>query len=258
MSELADKIVFLTGGSMGIGYECALKYSEAGAKLVVVSNDPVSLEQTIDKLGNKHLGILCDVSNATDVERAIQQTLDRFGRIDAIHNNAGIAQPSKPLHETGDGEWQSLFDINVKSIYLTTKYGFDALKKVEGCILNTSSLVGEIGQENHAAYTATKGAINALTKSMALDYARHKIRVNAVAPAGVWTPMLRKWSKEQGNDDAMEKYLGQIHPLGYCPEGDVIADVCVFLLSDKARFITGCVLPVSGGAELGYRVQITD
>lgn len=255
MPILANKIIFLTGGSMGIGFECALKYAEAGAKLVVVSNDPVSLEQTANILGNEHLGVLCDVSNAVDVEKAIRLALDRFGRIDAIHNNAGIAQPSKPLHETGDEEWQSLFDVNVKSIYLTTRYGFDALKRVGGCILNTSSLVGEIGQENHAAYTATKGAINALTKSMALDYAKYKIRVNAVAPAAVWTPMLRKWSKEQGNAESMEDYLAHIHPLGYCPEGDVIADTCVFLLSEKARFITGCVLPVSGGAELGYRVQ---
>jgi NAD(P)-dependent dehydrogenase (short-subunit alcohol dehydrogenase family) len=120
-------------------------------------------------------------------------------------------------------------------------------------MLNTSSLVAEIGQENHAAYTATKGAVNSLTKSMALDYARFQIRVNALAPAAVWTPLLREWNNEQHNNGSMEEYLKQIHPLGYCPEGDVIADAAVFLLSDKARFITGCIMPVSGGAELGYR-----
>jgi NAD(P)-dependent dehydrogenase (short-subunit alcohol dehydrogenase family) len=113
--------------------------------------------------------------------------------------------------------------------------------------------VGEIGQDNHAAYTATKGAINALTKSMALDYAPYKIRVNAVAPAGVWTVMLREWGQSQPDADGIEAYLNGIHPLGYCPEGDVVADACVFLVSDKARFITGSVMPVSGGAELGYR-----
>jgi len=119
--------------------------------------------------------------------------------------------------------------------------------------LNTSSLVGEIGQEIHAAYSATKGAINALTKSMALDYAQYGIRVNAVAPAGVWTPMLRNWSAQQPDADSVKSYLDDIHPLGYCPEGDVIADACLFLISENARFITGCILPVSGGAELGYR-----
>ena len=238
---------------MGIGYECALKYAEAGARVVIVANDAYSLETTVNELGPEHLGILCDVSQPAAVANAIQQTLSRYGRIDAIHNNAGIAAPSKPLHLTDDAEWELLFNVNLKSIYLTTKYGLDALKAARGCILNTSSLVGEIGQENHAAYTATKGAVNALTKSMALDYAPFNIRVNALAPAAVWTPMLRKWNGEQEDVGAMEAYLKHIHPLGYCPEGDVIADAAVFLLSDKARFITGCVLPVSGGAELGYR-----
>ncbi|ANI90575.1 short-chain dehydrogenase [Arachidicoccus ginsenosidimutans] len=253
MQLLEDKIIFLTGGSMGIGFECAKKYAAAGAKVIIVSNDKISLDNAIEVLGREHLAILCDISNEDEVKHAITQALSVFGKLDVIHNNAGIAHPSKPLHETSNDEWQRLFDVNLKGIFYTTKYGLDALKKSKGCILNTSSLVGEIGQENHAVYSATKGAVNALTKSMALDYAQYKIRVNAVAPAGVWTPMLRSWAKEQSNASEIEKYLDKIHPLGYCPEGDVIADACVFLLSDKARFITGTVLPVSGGAELGYR-----
>jgi NAD(P)-dependent dehydrogenase (short-subunit alcohol dehydrogenase family) len=252
MGLLSDKIIILTGGSMGIGFECAKKYAEAGAIVIVLSNDSVSLADAMKELGMKHHGILCDVSVGEEVAMAIEETLQRFGRIDVIHNNAGIAAPSKPLHLTEEEEWNRLFDVNVKSIYLTTKYGLDALKLTQGCILNTSSLVADIGQENHAAYTATKGAVNSLTKSMALDYARFNIRVNALAPAAVWTPLLREWNSEQDNE-SMEEYLAQIHPLGYCPEGDVIADAGVFLLSDKARFITGCILPVSGGAELGYR-----
>ena len=115
-------------------------------------------------------------------------------------------------------------------------------------------MVGVMGQEIHAAYTATKGGMNALTKSMALDYAKQGIRVNAVCPAGTWTPMLRQWAREQPNPASVHRYLDEIHPLGYCPEGDVIADASVFLLSDKARFITGHIMHVSGGAELGYRV----
>lgn len=143
--------------------------------------------------------------------------------------------------------------MNLKSIYWTTRYGLTALKQTRGCILNTSSMVGELGQARHAAYTATKGGINALTKSMALDYAPFGVRVNAVCPAGVWTPMLRDWATQQPNPAEIETYLKNIHALGYCPEGDVIADVCVFLLSDAARFVTGCLMPVGGGAELGYR-----
>ena len=253
MHLLRDKVIFLTGGSRGIGWECAKKYREEGAFVAIVSNDAPSVKEAITLLGGEHLGLECDVSQAADVEKAIRLTLERYGRIDVIHNNAGIAHPSRPLHETGDGEWNNLFDTNLKSIYHTTLYGLDALKAVQGCILNTSSLVGAIGQENHAAYSATKGAIDALTKSMALDYARYKIRVNAVSPAGVRTPMLREWEDAQPNPALMRAYLDGIHVLGYCPEGDVIADACVFLLSDKARFITGHILPVSGGAELGYR-----
>jgi NAD(P)-dependent dehydrogenase (short-subunit alcohol dehydrogenase family) len=197
--------------------------------------------------------LVADVLNENDIKRTVEYTLYKYGRIDVVHNNAGIAHPAKPLHETTGSEWNDLFDINVKGIFYTTKYSLRGLIKTQGCILNTSSMVGDIGQENHAAYSATKGAINALTKSMALDYAPFKIRVNAVAPAGVWTPMLREWNAAQENAKDIERYLNEIHALGYCPEGDVVADVCVFLISEKARFVTGLIMPVSGGAELGYR-----
>lgn len=250
---LSNKIILITGGAQGIGLECAKAYTARGALVVILDKDEQLIDEALKIVGPKHSGICCDVSKADEVEKAIQETLQHFGKIDAIHNNAGIAHPSNALHETTEEEWEQLMNVNVKSVFLTTKYGIAALKKTKGCILNTSSLVGEIGQELHAAYTATKGAMNALTKSMALDYAAYGVRVNAVAPAGVWTPMLHQWNGEQEFPQQMENYLQQIHPLGYCPEGNVIADACVFLLSDMARFITGCILPVSGGAELGYR-----
>jgi meso-butanediol dehydrogenase / (S,S)-butanediol dehydrogenase / diacetyl reductase len=253
MPQLANKIIFLTGGSMGIGLECAKKYAEEGAKLVIMSNDEASLKESLSILGDQHSTFFGDISNEINVKNGIQFALDRYEKIDVIHNNAGIAYPSKPLHETSDAEWQNLFDVNLKGILYTTRYGLESLKQTQGCILNTSSLVGQIGQENHAVYAATKGAVNALTKSMALDYAKYKIRVNAISPAGVWTPMLRKWGKSQEDTEKIEKYLDDIHILGYCPEGDVIADACVFMVSEKARFITGNIMPVSGGAELGYR-----
>lgn len=249
---LDNKIIYLTGGTKGIGLECARAYTAEGATVVIVANDIASVDSCKTILGTEDV-LLADVSDEADVSRTIRYTLDKYGRIDAVHNNAGIAHPAKPLHETTAKEWDDLFAINVKSILHTTKHAFSALRETRGCILNTSSLVGEIGQEDHAAYSATKGAMNALTKSMALDYAPFHIRVNAVAPAGVWTPMLREWNASQENANDMERYLNEIHPLGYCPEGDVIADVCVFLLSEKARFVTGLILPVSGGAELGYR-----
>lgn len=250
---LKDKIIFLTGGSCGIGYECAKAYAAEGAKVAVIARDREGVEKTVEELGPDHLGIVCDVTHDEEVKAAVEKTLSRYDHLDAVHNNAGIATPSKPLHETTDAEWDALFDVNLKGVLHTMRHAFPALVKSHGCVLNTSSLVGVIGQEIHAAYTATKGGLNALTKSMALDYAKHGIRVNAVCPAGVWTPMLRQWCSEQPDPSSTARYLDEIHALGYCPESTVIADACVFLLSEKARFITGHIMNVSGGAELGYR-----
>jgi NAD(P)-dependent dehydrogenase (short-subunit alcohol dehydrogenase family) len=250
---LKDKVILLTGGSCGIGRDCANAYVAEGATVVAVARDEDGIEGVAAELGSKHFGIVCDVTRDAEVKAAVEKTLSRFGRLDAVHNNAGISSPSKPLQETSDCEWDELFEVNLKGVLHTTRHAFDALMKSKGSILNTSSLVGVIGQELHAAYTATKGGLNALTKSMALDYAKHGIRVNAVCPAGVWTPMLRQWCAEQSNPDSTARYLDEIHPLGYCPESSVIADACVFLLSDKARFITGHIMHVTGGAELGYR-----
>lgn len=250
---LKEKVIFLTGGSTGIGLDCAKAYAAEGAHVVLCARNGDLAAEEAAKLPGRHCGMSCDVSNGQEVETTIRFILGEFGRLDAIHNNAGIASPSKPLHETTEAEWDTLMDINLKSIYWTTRYGYPHLKSSRGSILNTSSLVGVIGQSIHAAYTGTKGAMNTLTKSMALDYAEDGIRVNAVCPAGTWTPMLRKWCAEQPDPSSIEKYLDDIHPLGACPEGDVIADACVFLLSDKARFITGHIMHVSGGAEIGYR-----
>ena len=250
---LQDQVIFLTGGSTGIGLDCAKAYAAEGAKVALVARNADQSAQAAADLGADHLGFACDVSNDSDVKAAIARVLKHYGKLDAIHNNAGVGNPSKPLHETTDDEWDALFSINLKSLLHTTRHGIDALRETKGCILNTSSMVGVIGQAHHAAYTATKGGMNTLTKSMALDYAKDGIRVNAVCPAGTWTPMLRQWAADQPDPAGVAKYLDDIHPLGYCPEGDIIADSCVFLLSAKARFITGHIMHVSGGAEIGYR-----
>jgi len=250
---LKDKVIFLTGGSCGIGRDCAKAYADEGAKIVIAARDREGVEVVAAELGPEHMGIVCNVTRNEEVKAAVEKALKHFGRVDAVHNNAGISSPCKPVHDTTDDEWNDVFDVNLKGVLHTTRHAFGALAASKGCILNTSSLVGVIGQELHAAYTATKGGLNALTKSMALDYAKYGIRVNAVCPAGVWTPMLRQWCSEQPDPVSSVRYLDEIHPLGYCPESTVVADACVFLLSEKARFITGHIMHVSGGAELGYR-----
>ena len=251
--NLEGKVVIVTGGGDGIGRECALAYARDNATVAILDKDLRSAQRTAAELNSPGLALELDVSDGTAVKSAIATVLKEFSRIDAVHNNAGIATPSKPLHETSEEEWDNLQVNNLKSVYWTTRYAFESLRASKGTILNTASMVGLIGQQDHAAYVATKGAIISLTKAMAADYALCSIRVNAICPAGVWTPMLEQWCGEQKDPESIRKYLDDIHLLGYCPRGDVIADAAAFLLSDKARFITGCILPVSGGAELGYR-----
>jgi meso-butanediol dehydrogenase/(S,S)-butanediol dehydrogenase/diacetyl reductase len=252
-ADLSGKVIVLTGGADGIGRECALAYARAEATAAILDRDLERAQRTATEAGGDCIALHADVSDGDQVNSAISTVLKRFGRIDAVHNNAGIASPSKPLHETTEQEWDDLQRINLKSVYWTTRFAFEALSESKGAILNTASMVGLIGQQDHAAYVATKGAMISLTKAMAADYARYSIRVNAVCPAGVWTPMLEKWCDEQSDPKNIRQVLDDMHLLGSCPHGDVIADAAVFLLSSKARFITGCILPVSGGAELGYR-----
>jgi meso-butanediol dehydrogenase / (S,S)-butanediol dehydrogenase / diacetyl reductase len=251
--ELSGKVIVLTGGAAGIGRECAAAYVREGAVVAVLDRDGEKAAQTAAELGSDCMAAQADVGEGPAVEAALHAVLLRYGKLDAVHNNAGIASPSKPLDQTMEHEWDELMRVNVKSVFWTTRFALDALAAGKGSILNTASMVGLIGQDNHAAYVASKGALIALTKAMALDYAPKGIRVNAICPAGVWTPMLQKWCAEQPDPDPIRRSLDEIHPLGACPQGDVIADAAVFLLSQRARFITGCILPVSGGAELGYR-----
>ena len=251
--ELSDKVVVLTGGGDGIGADCAMAYAREGASVAILDRNLEGAEHVAARAGGGCFALRVDASDGTMVESAIVQVLKRFGRIDAVHNNAGIAHPSLPLHETSEGEWDQLFRVNLKSVYWTTRSAFSALTASKGAILNTASMVGLIGQPDHAAYVATKGAMISMTKAMAADYARYSIRVNAICPAAVLTPMLERWCAEQPDPVKTQEMLDTIHLLGPAPRGDVIADVAVFLLSHRSRFMTGCIVPVSGGAELGYR-----
>ena len=251
--DLEGKVIVLTGGASGIGRECAIAYAREGATVAIVDRNFEEAQAAAKELDNRSIAYRADVSNGTEVEAVITALLKEFGRLDAVHNNAGIVSPSCPLHETTEEQWDDLHRTNLKSVYWTTKFAFPALVESKGAILNTASMVGLLGQQDHAAYVATKGGMISLTKAMAADYAKYQIRVNAVCPAGAWTPMLEQWAADQPNPAGIRQYLDDIHLLGYCPRGDVIADAAAFLLSPKARFITGCILPVSGGAELGYR-----
>src|SRR5882724_9820611 len=133
---LQDRIIFLTGGSTGIGRECAIAYAQEGATIAIVDINGSGAQKAATELGPGHIGIQCDVSSGSAVEAAVSRTLATYGRLDAIHNNAGIASPSKPLDETTEQEWDALFNTNLKGILHTTRHGLEALKQAHGCILN--------------------------------------------------------------------------------------------------------------------------
>ena len=151
-------------------------------------------------------------------------------------------------------EFGKVVDLNLTGTVLPCKiFTADMAKRKAGVVVNIASIHAERTLPGVFPYNVAKAAVAAMTKSMALDYAKYQIRVNAVCPAWVLTPAVEDWMSQQPDHQKTSEYIKTIHPLGYCPQGDVIADACVFLLSEKARFITGCTLPVSGGAELGYR-----
>jgi NAD(P)-dependent dehydrogenase (short-subunit alcohol dehydrogenase family) len=241
MRSLNDKVIFITGGASGIGAHCAQAYAKAGAKLLVLDKDETALSGLMAELGSGHISFCGNVQRETDIKNAFELTLNQFGRIDAIHNNAGIASPSTPVDHTSEEEWDLLFSVNLKSVYWTAKYGIESLKKTKGCILNTSSMVGEIGQQNHAAYVATKGGMNALTKAMALDYASFGIRVNAVCPGYTDTPLLEPMTPTMRA--AIVSQVGMAR-LG---NPDEIAEVVSFLASPASSYCTGEVFSASGG-----------
>jgi len=142
--ELTEKVIVLTGGGDGIGRECALAYGREGARVAIVDRDLDAAHRTVAEIGGGSIALGADVSDGEMVRIALTAVLDQFGRIDAVHNNAGISSPSKPLHETTEDEWDDVQRTNVKSVYWTTRFAFEALKASRGCILNTASMVGLI------------------------------------------------------------------------------------------------------------------
>jgi len=146
---LAGKVIFVTGGADGIGRECALAYAREGAHVVVADKQRDIAQETVAELRVPRLAVYCDLSDGASVEAAIQKAVTEFSGLDAVHNNAGIASPSKALHETAEEEWEQLHRVNVKSVYWTTRFGLELLAARRGCILNTASMVGLIGQSNH-------------------------------------------------------------------------------------------------------------
>jgi NAD(P)-dependent dehydrogenase (short-subunit alcohol dehydrogenase family) len=244
------KVALVTGGGSGIGRAAALAFAEAGAKVVVSGRREAEGFETIaliKKAGGQGTFIRGDVSNEADVEKLVAQTVKTYGRLDAAFNNAGIeGEIGKPTHEQSVANYRSVMDINVLGVLLAMKHEIGAmLKNGGGSIVNNASVGGLVGFPGVSVYVASKHAVLGLTKTAALEYAKQGIRVNAVSPGGIETPMLNRFTGGPGTD--FSNQLAGMHPIGRVGRPEEIAEAVVWLCSDKASFVSGVSLAADGG-----------
>jgi NAD(P)-dependent dehydrogenase (short-subunit alcohol dehydrogenase family) len=254
--KLSGKVIIVTGAAKGIGLGCAKICAEQGASVVIGDIDRkegMQAERALIDAGGAALFVSCDMTNEEAVRQLIQKTLDRFERLDCLLNNAGWHPPANNIDDISVMDFEGLLRLNLTSTFMACKYAVPHLRKERGSIINMSSEVGLIGQAMAVSYVSTKAALIGLTKALALDLAQEGVRVNAVCPAGVQTPLMREWAATQYDPQAALKLVDSWHPLGRMATAEEIGRVCAFLASDDASFITGQAICPDGGAALGYR-----
>jgi NAD(P)-dependent dehydrogenase (short-subunit alcohol dehydrogenase family) len=252
--ELRGKVAIVTGAAKGIGKGCAMVLAQAGASVAIADLDEAegrALANELSSTGSAAIAVKCDVSSSDDVRALIENVVAHFGGLDILVNNAGY-HISKNIEVTSEQEWDYILRNNLKSVFLCSKYAIPHLRERRGCIVNMSSMVGLVGQTNAGAYSATKGGIIAMTKGMALDFAKDGIRVNCICPGWVQTPLVEDWFGQQPDPDAARKYIFGVHPLGRIATPEEVGRAALFLASDAAAFVTGVALPVDGALTLGY------
>ena len=235
-----EKVAIVTGGASGIGLATTKKLLSEGANVVIL--DLKMDEEIINSLGENVLYLKCDVSNEENVKNCIEEIIKKFNHIDYLVANAGIGGSASKPHEVSMDEWNKVISVNQTGIFLLNKYVInEMLKNGKGAVVNTSSMYGLVGSTTSFAYSASKGAINQMTRSLALTYARDNIRVNAIAPGYVDTPILSMVP------DNIKEAMGNELPIGRLGKDTEIANLICYLLSDDASFITGAIIPIDGG-----------
>lgn len=247
MLNFKDKVVLVTGATAGIGRATAEAFAAAGATLVLTARNAAAgaeLRSSLRTRGTKVTFLQGDVAREESVRSWIEATAQEFGRLDVAVNNAGIEGQLGPIADQTAENFERVFDANVKGMLFALKHEIPLIAKQGGAIVNVSSMVGEIGMAGASVYVASKHAVNGLTRSAALETARMGIRVNALAPGGVITPMFERFT---GGNKEMQAGFANGHPIGRLAQPGEIAQAILFLASDEAKFMTGSIVSMDGG-----------
>ncbi|MCI4064100.1 glucose 1-dehydrogenase [Micromonospora sp. R77] len=242
-----DKVAFVTGGASGLGAAAARRFASEGARVVIADINTEGAEQVAAGLPDAY-AVTVDTGEAVSVEQGIADAMQRYGRLDVIFNNAGIDGQQQPLHEMDVENWERVRRINGDGVFFVLKYGIEALLHGGGgSVVNTSSTTALAAQENISPYTFTKAGIVGLTRSAAIEYAARNVRVNAVAPTVVMTPLVEHFIDTAPDPAQMRRQMESFNPKPGIPTPDDVAGVVAFLASDDAAWITGHTIPIDGG-----------
>jgi NAD(P)-dependent dehydrogenase (short-subunit alcohol dehydrogenase family) len=246
--RFSDKVAFVTGAASGIGRATAVAFATEGARVAILDLTEDALAETADAVRNagaEVLVIACDVSKPEQVEVAIRQVVETFGRLDIAFNNAGVENKAAPVAEIALDEWDRILDINLRGTFVCMKHELaQMVRQGSGVIVNTSSGAGVRGVAGGASYASSKHAIIGLTKSAALDYAKQNIRVNAILPGNIETPMMDRFT-----DGDIQKAI-DLEPVGRLGKPEEIADAVLWMSADLGGFVTGAAISVDGGWSL--------
>ena len=248
MNELKNKVAVITGAASGIGSATARVFAEEGAAVLVADVQDEAGHSLVDELatsGQCATFVHCDVSSEADVDVMIHLALSHYGRVDVLFNNAGIEGDQAPTADATLENWQRVIDINLKGVFLGLKHGIKAmLQHGGGSIINNASVAGLVGFPNIPAYCAAKGGVVQLTRTAAIEYATQGIRVNCLCPGVIDTPMVERFT--HGSAEA-EAGMSALEPVARMGQPREVAELALFLASDRSSFVTGAVIPVDGG-----------
>jgi NAD(P)-dependent dehydrogenase (short-subunit alcohol dehydrogenase family) len=249
--KLNGKVAIITGGSSGIGLATAQLFVQEGCRVVLASRNEERGQQAVKlicKTGGEALFIQCDVRRSEECRHVVEKTLQTYGRLDILFNNAGVVYIDRTVVQTSEDEWDETLDANLKGTYLMSKYAIPHIAaNGAGALVNNASVFGLKAGAGAAAYCAAKGAVVLLTKAMAIDHAPQNIRINCICPGSVDTPMLRGEMEVLGGVEGMAPKFAARHPMNRISTPEEVAKTVLYLASDDSPFVTGIALPVDGG-----------